>query len=134
MVDNSVNIVSSAVFMRSGRFEFKGLPPGPALLIVHARGFAPAYTTLTLAAGESERVDVGLLLDGTVLGTVVGSDGNAQSGATIHAMYRGFAGAALVSSFIGGHLVSDADGRFRVNGIVPNEAFSIPERTRRRDQ
>ena len=125
VVDHEVNPRSKAMFVTSGQYKFDGLPPGNATLIAHAEGFAPNTKTVTLTAGGSKTADIGLLLDGTVSGTVVDSSGNAVEGAYVHVGYNGFDGDALLLSFVGGYRVSDSEGRFFVNGIVPNEGFEV---------
>ena len=125
MVDHPVNPVSNEVYMENGQFEFEGLPPGPALLVIHADGFAPTYTLATLEAGEQERTDIGLLLDGVVFGTVVDGTGDLVIGADIHAEYESYEGAVLLENFIGGITMTDLDGRFQLRGIVPDESFFI---------
>ena len=121
VVDHDVNPRSAADFVTNGQYKFDGLPPGTATLVAHADGFAPNTKTVTLTAGSSETADIGLLLDGTV----VDSSGNAVEGAYIYVGYNGFDGDALLLSFVGGHRVSDSDGQFFVNGIVPNEGFEV---------
>lgn len=94
-------------------------------MIAQAEGFAPAFKTATLTAGGRTTVDIGLLLDGVVTGSVVDRSGAAVAGAIVHVEYNGFEDAVILSSFIGDQTMSDAGGRFRVNGIVPNEGFTI---------
>lgn len=125
VVDHEVNPRSAADFVTNGQYKFDGLPPGSATLVAHAEGFAPNTKTVTLTAGGSKTADIGLLLDGTVSGTVVDASGNAVAEAYVHVAYDGFDGDALLLSFVGGHRVSDSDGQFFVNGIVPNEGFAV---------
>jgi hypothetical protein len=126
MVDHRVNPRSSSVFVTNGQYEFRGLPPGPALLVAHADGFAPTYSVVTLDAGAQEQADVGLLLDGVVSGRAVDAAGDPVLGATVHVTYEGFEGAEILAPFIGGYTMTEQpDGRFRVNGIVPDEGFAI---------
>lgn len=125
MVDHPVNPRSASTFVANGQYEFDGLPPGPAVLVVHADGFAPTYSVVTLAAGARERADVGLLLDGIVSGRAVDAAGDPVVGAIVHVTYQGFEGAEILSGSIGGYTMTEAAGRFRVNGIVPDEGFVI---------
>ena len=69
--------------------------------------------------------DMGLLLEGTVMGTVVDASGDAVQGATVHAKYESFEGAQFLASFIGGFTLTRPDGQFHVRGIVPNEHFIL---------
>ena len=126
MVDHPINPVSDMAFMEDGRFSFEGLPPGPAVLVTHAQGFAPTYSRMTLGAGAREERRVGLLLEGVVSGGVVDSARQGVPAATIHVVYNaGFEGAEMLESFIGGHAFTGDEGRFIVNGIVPDEVFTI---------
>ena len=125
MVDHSVNPRSAAVFTTDGTYSFDELPPGPAVVVVQADGFAPNYTSVTLTAGGRQTADVGLLLDGIVVGTVVNSAGDPVTGATVNVAYDGFNGAEVLVSYAGGYILTDNDGGFRVNGVVPNQGFVI---------
>ena len=125
MVDHPVNPRSSAVLTDNGSFDFDGLPPGSAVLLVQARGYAPTAATATLTGGRSRNVEVGMLLEGSVTGSVVDAQGNAVGGALVEIEYQGFTDAALLSSGVSGYVLTGDDGRFLVTGIVPNEGFSI---------
>lgn len=41
-----------------------------------------------------------------------------------------FEGAEMLESFVGGYLITDDDGRFRVDGIVPDETFGLYAETK----
>ena len=125
MVDHSVNPRSAAVFTTDGTYTFDGLPPGPAVIVAQAEGFAPTYASVTLTAGGRQTADIGLLLDGVVTGSVVNAAGDPVAGATVNVVYDGFNGDAILVSYVGGYVMTDAAGRFRVNGVVPNEGFVI---------
>lgn len=125
VVDHEVNPRSAVASVTNGQYKFDGLPPSNATLVGHAEGFAPAFNTVTLTAGGQKTADIGLLLDGTVSGIVVDSSGNAVADAYVHVAYDGFDGDGMLLSFVGGHRVSDSDGKFFVNGIVPNEGFEV---------
>ena len=111
--------------MEDGRFSFEGLPPGPAVLVTHALGFAPTYARVTLGAGAREE-RVGLLLEGVVSGGVVDSARQGVPAATIHVAYNAsLEGVGVLESFIGGDTFTGDEGLFIVNGIVPDEVFTI---------
>ncbi len=76
VTDYSVNLHSNAMFTENGSFSFDGLPPGPTVVIARAPGFAPTIASTTLIAGDSHNVDVGMLLEGSVSGSVVDARGN----------------------------------------------------------
>ena len=125
MVDYSVNPHSNAVFTENGSFSFDGLPPGPAVLIARAPGYAPTIASTTLIAGDAHSTDIGMLLEGSVSGSVVDSHSNAVANALVEVEYHGFTDSDLLSTGIGGYVMTDDDGLFFVTGIVPNEGFSI---------
>ncbi len=79
-VAHSANLVSDAALVENGRFEFKGLPPGPAVLVATADGFAPHFSTRTLEKGTVHDARIGLL-DGSVHGSVLDASGTPVSGA-----------------------------------------------------
>ena len=125
VTDYSVNLHSNAVLTENGSFSFDGLPPGPTIVIARAPGFAPTIASTTLIAGDSHNVDVGMLLEGAVSRSVVDAHGNAVADALVEVEYHGFTESDLLSTGIGGHVLTDDDGQFYVTGIVPNEGFSI---------
>ena len=125
MVDHLVNPHSNAGLVENGNFAFDGLPPGTAVLLVQAPGFAPATASTTLISGDSHNVDVGMLLEGSVSGSVVDGQGDAVTGALIEIVYDGFENADLLSSGLSGYVLTGDDGLFLATGIVPNEQFSI---------
>ena len=121
----SVSPSNTRILTDSGSFEFRGLPPGSAVMVVQAQGYAPTTTAATLTGGRSQSVDVGMLLEGSVSGRVVDAQGDAIGGALVDIIYNGFTDAALLSSFVSGYVLTGDDGQFLVTGIVPNEGFSI---------
>ena len=125
MVDYSVNPHSDAALAENGNFRFDGLPPGAAVLFVQATGFAPTAASTTLISGDSHNVDVGMLLEGSVSGSVVDGQGDAVADALIEVVYQSLADADLLSSGFGGLVSTGDDGLFFATGIVPNEQFSI---------
>lgn len=66
-----------------------------------------------------------MLLEGSVSGSVVDSHSNAVANALVEVEYHGFTDSDLLSTGIGGYVMTDDDGLFFVTGIVPNEGFSI---------
>ena len=102
----------------------EGLPPGPAILLASAPGYAPHFSTLTI--DKSQDVRVGMVLEGVVRGTVVGADGEPVDGARLYVEYNsGFPAGEMLVSFVGGQVVTEEGGAFSVNGIVPGEAFGL---------
>ena len=125
MVDHDVNPRAASTISGDGSFQFGGLPPGSSFVLVFADGYAPAIGTGTLTAGSSTTVDVGMVLEGAVSGTVVDSDGDAVSGALVDIEYDWFEDADILIGGVGGHVKTGDDGKFLVVGIVPNQRFSI---------
>lgn len=129
MVDHPANPLSDSIFTETGRFDLKGLPPGPALIVAHAPGFAPTWSAVNLRAGRVQDARIGLLLEGVVNGNVLDGSENV-AGAEIFLVYdASFIGAEMIESFVGGRLVTGDDGLFRINGIVPDETFSLHAET-----
>ena len=125
-VYHPANLVSSEAPVEGGAFTMEGLPPGPAILVAHAEGFAPHFSSLTIEAGKTRTVRVGLLLDGEVKGKVLDADGNPAESADLHVEYNSeFLAGEILVSFVGGFTFTDEDGAFSVNGIVPGEAFGL---------
>ena len=95
------------------------------LRIARAPGYAPTIASTTLIAGDAHSTDIGMLLEGSVSGSVVDSHSNAVANALVEVEYHGFTDSDLLSTGIGGYVMTDDDGLFFVTGIVPNEGFSI---------
>lgn len=125
VTDYSVNPHSNAMLTENGSFSFDGLPPDPTFMIARAPGFAPTIASTTLIAGDAHSTDIGMLLEGSVSGSVVDSHSNAVANALVEVEYHGFTDSDLLSTSIGGYVMTDDDGLFFVTGIVPNEGFSI---------
>lgn len=126
MVSHPVSPLSDSIFTETGEFAFEGLPPGPAVVVAHAPGFEPVRSeNYELSPGGVQEVNIGLRLEGTVSGRVFEPDEIAV-GAEVFLVYNDrFANAEAVENFVGGRLVTGADGEFLVNGIVPKEAFFL---------
>lgn len=124
-VKHPANLVTTgAEVEEGGNFRVEGLPPGPAILLASAPGYAPHISALTISS-KSQDVRVGMVLEGAVRGTVVGVDGESVDGASLYVEYNsGFPAGEMLVSFVGGHIVTE-EGEFSVNGIVPGEAFGL---------
>ena len=126
-----------------GRFHIPSVPPGTHRVVVLE---APGYTVLgptstkalliDVAAGVTRSgVDVGLQPQAVVSGRVLDHEGVGLPGVEIEIRRVGYrpAGRMLVS---GGRGQTDADGEFRVEGVIPGRlyvrAFHRPS-TRTRD-
>jgi len=119
MVDHDVNSRAASAISGDGSFEFGGLPPGSSFVLVYADGYAPAIGTGTLTAGSSTTVDVGMVLEGAVSGTIVDSDGDAVSGAFVDIEYDWFEDANILISGVGGHVKTGDGGDSSSSGSSP---------------
>jgi len=86
------------VFTENGSFSFDELPPGPTFLIARVPGFAPTIASTTLIAGDAHSTDIGMLLEGSVSGSVVDSHSNAVGNALVEVEYHGFTDSDLLST------------------------------------
>ncbi len=124
-VKHPANLVTTGAKVEGGVFSVGGLPPGPAILLASAPGYAPHFSALTVDR-KSQNVRVGMILEGQVRGSVVGADGKPVNGVRLHVEYNsGFPAGEMLVSFVGGHVVTEEGGAFSVNGIVPGEMFGL---------
>lgn len=109
-----------------GAFRFGDLPAGPAVVYGRAVGYAPLLNGLTVDAGKQHTVNLGLLLEAVASGTVVDSRGEAVMGAVVSVGYgRSVAGADILASLIRGNATADADGTFKISGLVPDTPIAL---------
>ena len=118
------NFVSATDLAETGTFQIDNLPPGSAVLVAHAEGFAPSLGTLTVEAGKQRDAHVRLVLQAAVSGSVVDQDG-AVTGARILAGYSALPGGEYLEGFIGGQPLTDADGNFALVGLVPDTPVTL---------
>lgn len=117
--------VTKSARTRDGSFSFVGVPPGTAVVQAYAHGFAPYFGTLSVSEGERTTNNIGLKLEAVALGTVVSGDA-AVAGATVRVTYSSsLTGAEVLQNLAGGILVTGADGRFSVRGLVPDTAATL---------
>ena len=86
-VRGSINALNSAARTRRGAFRFDDLPPGPAIVVAHADGFAPYFGTLNVDAGKGQSTRIGLLLEAVAGGLVVDSNEDPVEGARVRIGY-----------------------------------------------
>ena len=97
----------SAARTRRGAFRFDDLPPGPAIVVAHADGFAPHFGTLNVDAGNGQSTRIGLLLEAVAGGLVVDSNEDPVEGARIRIGYdRLLPGAGFFASFSRGRAMT----------------------------
>ena len=118
-VRNPDNFVSATALVETGTFQIDDLPPGPAVLIAHAEGFAPYVGALTVEAGKQRDIRVRLVLQAATSGRVEDAHGPV-TGAQILAVYSELPGGEFLEGFIGGKVLTDADGNFTLVGLVPD--------------
>lgn len=130
-VDHPVSSLSDSFFTRTGAFAFRELPPGPAVVVAHAPGYEPFLSNFELRPGGVDDPGIRLRQEVKVSGRVVDGEGNENvGGAEVFFAYNdSFEAADVLESFVGGRLVTNDDGFFLVNGIVPGKTFSLHAET-----
>ena len=88
LIEEVGSLVSSSADTREGAFEISDLPSGPAVVMAAAEGFAPTWRTLTLETDEQQQIQIGLLLEAAVSGTVVNASGQPISTAWVGVGYE----------------------------------------------
>jgi len=122
-------VESAAVSGENGAYEVKGLRPGEKRVQADAPGLRRSKTERTVVGlGESPRVDLTLAGGGTfVAGRVtVRASGAPVPGASVEATPE-MRGPGGISSLEGGTATTDADGRFRIDGLE-GERFNLQAR------
>ena len=120
------DVVSDMVLAENGTFQFDDLPPGPAVVLARAAGYAPSIGAVTVEAGKVRDARVGLLLEAVATGYVEDRRGSPVAGAWVSASYPDTtAGAGQLQSFIGGRPLTGPDGAFTLNGLVPDTPISL---------
>ncbi len=118
------NVVSDAARAEQGVVLFEDLPPGPVVMLARAEGFAPFVGTTTLVAGSMRDVSIDLLLEAVIMGLVTTQDGSPVVGAPLNVRYSHTAN-GLLKGFVGGSPITDSQGVFVLDGIVPDTPISL---------
>ena len=114
---------------QEGLFSFPDLPPGEATVWARAKGMAPSMLHLTLKAGQPvENMMFRLQQAGSITGHVRDATGKGTANASIKSQYEDKK-QQLLESFLGGSRITNADGEFRLNGIVPGQALLVHAET-----
>ena len=115
----SSNVVAMAVSDGTGSFTIAGLAPGSTDAAVHADGFSDQLRRgVTVAAGQSFPLQVGLTGTGAVSGLVTDSAGRALGGAVVRLAAGGFGAGGAAQ----GEAVCGVDGRYRLDNLAAGTA------------
>ena len=101
-----------------GHFRIIGVPAGPTVVTVHARGYAPELRVVEVAAGETAKLDLFLQPGQTLTGQVTDKDGKPLPHAQL------LAGRWRDHQTLGLRAVADAEGRF-VLADAPSDPFEL---------
>lgn len=126
LVRHPHNIVSETVAVQNGVFRIGDMPPGPAMIVARASGFAPYFGTMTVEAGKQRDIRIRLFLEAVVAGHVVDSTGSAVESAHVAVGYlEATLGRGFLASAVGGRPFTDAEGAFVLNGLVPDVRIGL---------
>ena len=126
LVEEAGSIVSLSSEAQGAVFIIGDVPEGPAILLVSATGYAPGWSTLTVSKGNTNTVDMSLVLAAAIKGTVYGADEKPVRGAEVFVTYSDEAGAyGMLESFTSGLLLSNDDGEFYLFGLIPDVPIEI---------
>lgn len=121
-----------------GAFAFVGLAAGELPVAVRAAGFGIWRGAATIVAGASARLDVEVLPHATVVGQVRDAAGAPLPGAVVSIYDRApgtsfLAGGQIDFDEVFGHqqAISDAEGRYRIEGVTAGVAHAFAQFTER---
>ncbi|MCC6406636.1 MAG: sigma-70 family RNA polymerase sigma factor [Planctomycetes bacterium] len=124
-----------------GRFRFEGVDAGTWPLHVCAPGFALATTTASIERGRTSEVQVELVRGGELQGTVRDAEGRPVAGAFVRAFdaavsprYLGMGQYDERNAFGSPTTSSDAEGRYRLGPLWPDEVHVYASSPRGDDQ
>ena len=101
-----------------GGYRVMGVTPGEVVVTVHLAGHAPQLKKLTVQAGAETSLDFEMKPTGSIVGTVVGEDGQPLPGVYIAATkWRGYATLGLQA-------LTDDQGRFEILDL-PADPFEV---------
>ena len=109
-----------------GAFQFVDLPAGPVAIKAYAEGFAPYFGVVNVRAGARVDTNIGLLLEAAASGRVLTAGDEPVAGATVHVAYsNSLPGADILADLASGHVVTDAEGQFGIEGLVPDNTITL---------
>lgn len=104
-----------------GAFQFIDLPAGPTNVYAYAEKFAPYFGQMTIDAGKTKNLQISLLLEAVVSGTVRDADGSPAADADVRVGYgRSLPGADVLAGLARGFTVAGQEGEFRISGLLPD--------------
>ncbi len=102
----------------TGRFEIRGIAPGPVVITVHHSDYSPELRVLDARAGEKADVEIGLQRTGGLRGTVKDRNGEPVEEALVETgRWRGFQTLDL-------RTMTGSDGGFILHN-APGDAFVV---------
>lgn len=126
LVEEAGSFVSLSSEAQGPTYTIRDVPSGPAILIASAKGYAPAWSTLAVSVGDTHTVDMALLLEAAVRGTVVDGNGDPLRGAEVFVTYSDEAGAfGMLESFTRGAVISNDAGEFYLFGLIPDVPIEL---------
>ncbi len=125
LVQSPGNVLSRAATAVQGKFQMTDLPTGPALVTARADGYAPFVGSASVEGGKTRFVRIGMMLAAQAEGQVRDARGNPVAGAVVTAAYPELAGAGLVEDFVGGRPLTEADGVFGLDGLMPSTTIAL---------
>ena len=100
-----------------GAFQFTDLPAGSAILYAYAEKFAPYFGQVTIDAGKTQNMQISLLLEAAVSGTVLNADGSPAVGADVRVGYgQSLPGADILAGLARGFMIAGPEGEFGIRG------------------
>lgn len=131
LVRNPYSFVSTTVRVVDGVFRVDDIPSGPGIVVANAVGYAPQASRFNVAAGDWQDVYMSLPAEARVTGTVIDTEAKPVAGAHVIVTYSStLSGAGLLADLIGGNTITNADGEFGIDGVVPDTATTLYANTR----
>jgi hypothetical protein len=121
-----INDMGMAMGLVHSSFKAVALNPAHPRMISFAHKERKLLGYIRLGGNEKEPVTVRLQPGGVVTGRVLGEDGKPLPGIVVRVSYRRNAVGYLAERVIGDPPIqTDADGRFRIEGIFPDLEFGL---------
>jgi protocatechuate 3,4-dioxygenase beta subunit len=105
-----------------GRFELRGLAPGPYRVMAAGSGSGRSYRTLEVVGGKRNRLLAKLTAGAVVAGRVLDAGGKPLAGAEVTVMSQFMSPVETEFGFVGLSATTGDDGRFTLRGLPEQEA------------